>query len=63
MEYRLGFPLHRKQASWREETWLQLPESIEISSIEVLSRSHNRRGDIDTIKDALDEVPPEIIAL
>ena len=40
-----------------------LPESIEISSIEVREAlSQSVSVIIDTIKDALDEVPPEIIA-
>ena len=40
-----------------------LPESIEISSIEVREAlSQSVSVIIDTIKDALDEVPPEIVA-
>jgi rod shape-determining protein MreB len=40
-----------------------LPESLEISSVEVREAlSNSVRVIIDTIKDALDEVPPEIVS-
>jgi rod shape-determining protein MreB len=40
-----------------------LPESIEISSVEVREAlSASTQVIVDTIKDALDEVPPEIVA-
>jgi rod shape-determining protein MreB len=40
-----------------------LPESLEISSVEIREAlSNSVRVIIDTIKDALDEVPPEIVS-
>jgi rod shape-determining protein MreB len=40
-----------------------LPETLEISSVEILEGlSNSIRVIVDTIKDALDEVPPEIVA-
>jgi rod shape-determining protein MreB len=60
-----AFPLPvEKMAEMRGRNLVTgLPESIEISSIEVREAlSQSVSVIIDTIKDALDEVPPEIVA-